>query len=154
RTPADSPAARTGRSETIAKVRANGTKALLPGLARNLLGPDAAPEWRSKATVLIERARVDGVVAGLAAMASRPDRSAVLSSFRGPRLVLHGVKDALIPVAEAADLPPRPPATRVILPEVGHMPMWEAREATVDALLSWARATLPGYGGREPSRKD
>jgi len=138
RTTADSETARRGRHDTIENVRSGGTKALLPGLAEKLVGPRGAVEWRPRATQMIERARPDGVMAGLAAMAARPDRTGVFNSFGGPRLVIHGAEDGLIPISEAARTGPSPPDTRVIVEGVGHMPMWETPEATADAMITWA----------------
>ncbi len=135
RTAADSEAARKGRFETIEKVRAGGAKALLPGLAEKLVGPTGAAAWRPRAAQIIERARPDGVIAALAAMAARPDRTAAFAALSGPRLVVHGTADALIPVSEAASAP-----MRAILPDIGHMPMWESPEATANAIVRWAKA--------------
>ena len=140
RTTADAEATRRGRLDTIEKVRVGGVKVLLPGLAQKLVGPRGAVEWRPRAALLIERARPDGVMAGLAAMAARPDRTAVFDSFAGPRLLVHGTEDGLIPVSEAARAVRSPPDVRVILDGVGHMPMWEAPEATADAIIAWARS--------------
>jgi len=140
RTTADSDTARQGRKETIDKVRAAGSKALLPGLAEKLVGPGGSATWRPQAARLIERARPSGVIAGLAAMAGRPDRTSIFESFPGPRLVVHGTADALVPIAEAPQLSKGPTAVRTILPQVGHMPMWEAPEATSDAIIAWAKS--------------
>jgi len=140
RTAADSETARRGRHDTIEKIRAAGTKALLPGLAEKLVGARAAVEWRPQAALMIERARPDGVMAGLAAMAARPDRTAVFNSFGGSRLVIHGTEDGLIPVSEAAPNGRGPPDVRVILNGIGHMPMWEAPDVTADAVISWANS--------------
>jgi pimeloyl-ACP methyl ester carboxylesterase len=140
RTAADGETARRGRHDTIEKVRLAGTKALLPGLAEKLVGPRGAVEWRPRAAQMIERARPDGVMAALAAMASRPDRTGVFNAFAGPRLVVHGTEDGLIPVSEAARIGPNPLDVRVILDGIGHMPMWEAAEATADAVISWAKS--------------
>lgn len=137
RTTADTETARRGRHDTIEKVRSGGTKALLPGLAEKLVGSRASVEWGPRATVSIERSRPDGVIAALSAMASRPDRTAVFDSFPGPRLVVHGTEDALIPVSEAAQTRRSPPDVHVILDGVGHMPMWEAPERTADAVIAW-----------------
>lgn len=139
----DSEAARRGREETISKVLAQGTSALLPGLAERLLGPAADPSRRRAAHRLIEKAAPEGVVAGLRAMASRPGRSAVLEGLRGPLLVLHGDADALIPISEVAKpSSPRGAVTVTILSGVGHMPMWEASEATIGAVVAWAKASF------------
>jgi len=138
---ADSDTTRRGRDEMIGKVRAQGTAVLLPGLAERLVGPNADPKWRQAAKTLIENAKPDAVIRGLRAMAARPDRSAILEDLRAPLLVLHGDEDGLIPVSEVARPEnPRGPVTMTILPGVGHMPMWEAPDATAEALVAWAKA--------------
>lgn len=141
RTFADSEAAKAGRRATVEKVRTGGTAALLPDLAAKLLAPDAAADLRARADALIRRAAPEAVIAGLTAMAARPDRTGILESFPRSLLVLHGSADQLIPVAEAAQ-PARQagPLDRVLLERVGHMPMWEDPPRTVDAVVTWARA--------------
>lgn len=141
RTIADSEAARRGRSEAIAKVRVQGTAALLPGLVEKLLGPRADARLRKRASKLVARASVDGVLAGLEAMARRPDRTMAFEGFPRPALVVHGTEDALIPLPEAATAP-GPRRTIRVLPNVGHMPMWEAPRETADAVVAWAKAAL------------
>src|SRR2546428_8930206 len=139
RTTADSETARQGRRDTIEKVRTGGTKVLLPGLAEKLIGPRGGATWRHQAELLIERARLDGVIAALAAMATRPDRTAVFDSFAGPRLVIHGTEDGLIPISEAAR-GQRTTDVRVILEGAAHIPMWDASEATAEAIIGWTKA--------------
>lgn len=141
RTVADSDTARAGRRATIEKVRASGAAALLPGLADRLLAPVAAPDLRARAEAVIARCPPQAIIAGLAAMAARPDRTGVLESFPRPLLVLHGTLDQTIPIAEA----PQPgrqsgPMDRVVLEGAGHMPMWEDPAKTADAILGWARS--------------
>ncbi len=142
RTNADSEAAKAGRLATIEKVRAGGAAILLPDLAARLLAADATADLRARADALIRRAAPSAIISGLTAMAARPDRTGVLESFPRSLLVLHGSADQLIPVAEAAQ-PARQagPLDRVILDRVGHMPTWEAPEKTVEAILTWARAS-------------
>ncbi len=140
RTLADSDAAKAGRRATIEKVRAGGAAALLPDLAEKLLAPGAAAELRARAEGVIGRAQPDAIVAGLTAMAARPDRTGVFESFPRSLLVLHGSEDQLIAVAEAAQ-PARQagPLDRHILAGIGHMPMWEDPANTADLLAGWAR---------------
>jgi len=137
RTFADSEAARRGRHEAIEKVRAQGTAALLPGLAEKLLAPTAPSGLRERAAATVARAHPGAVVAGLAAMARRPDRTRVLEGFEGPVLVVHGAQDALIPISEAP-APSGPHRTVRVLPGAGHMPMWESIGPTADAIVAWA----------------
>lgn len=140
RTLADTPAARAGRLATMAKVRTQGAAALLPDLASQLLAVDAPAGLQQRADLLIRACPRDAVLAGLAAMAARPDRTAVLESFPGPVGVLHGSADQLIPVAQAPEPARRAPADRVILAGVGHMPMWERAGRTAEVVGAWARA--------------
>ncbi len=140
RTLADSDAAKAGRRATIEKVHAGGAAALLPDLAEKLLAPGAAADLRTRAEGVIGRARPDAIIAGLTAMAARPDRTGVFESFPRSLLVLHGTADQLIPVAEAAR-PARQagPLDRHILDGIGHMAMWEDAATTTDLLAGWAR---------------
>lgn len=141
RTIADSDEARAGRRATIDKVRAGGAAALLPDLAGKLLAPNAAPGLRVRADAIIRRCPSEAIIAGLTAMASRPDRSAVLETFAGSVLVLHGTADQLIPVAQAAEPSRRAgPLDRIILDGIGHMPMWEDPASTADAIGRWSGA--------------
>src|SRR6266705_3989322 len=75
RTGPDNDTVRRGRLETIDKVRAGGTKVLLPGLAEKLVGTGGAAAWRPRASRIIEHVRAESVIAGLTAMASRPYRT-------------------------------------------------------------------------------
>lgn len=145
RTLADSDAAKAGRRATIEKVRAGGAAALLPDLAAKLLAPGAAAELHTRAEGTIARANPEAIMAGLTAMAARPDRTGVFESFPRPLLVLHGTEDQLIPVAEAAQ-PVRQagPLDRHILDGIGHMPMWEDPAATADRIAAWARGAHRG----------
>lgn len=141
RTGADSDAARAGRRATIARVREQGTGALLPDFAAKLLAPGAAEDLRLRAERTIRVCPPEAVIAGLTAMGARPDRGFLLEAFPRPFLVLHGAADQVIPVAEAAQ-PARTdvPVTRRILEGVGHLPMWEATAETTKAIAAWARA--------------
>lgn len=140
RTGADSDAARAGRQATIARVRAQGTQALLPDLAARLLAPDAKPELRTRAERLVGSCPPEAVIAGLTAMAARPDRGFLLESLARPWLVVHGTADQIIPLADAAQAThPVSTVTRVLIPGVGHLPMWEAIGETTRALGQWAR---------------
>ena len=149
RTTADTEAAREGRRATAARVRAEGSAALLPDLAERLLAPAADPALRERAASVVRASAPEAVVAGLAAMAARPDRTGILARLGRPLLVLHGSADQLIPVTESArPLRPAFPVTRVVLAGVGHMPMWEDPARVSGAVAAWAQAVH----GAEPAR--
>lgn len=67
------------------------------------------------------------------------DWSAALRALSHPALVIHGERDALPPDVSADWLAILPRARRVLLPDCGHMPFWEAPQrffATVEAFLT------------------
>jgi pimeloyl-ACP methyl ester carboxylesterase len=143
RTVADTNVARQGRRDSIEKVRAHGSRALLPDLAAKLVAPEAPRSLRERAGRLIEVCPPEGIVAGLTAMAARPDRTHVFEEFRHPALVVHGAADQLIPAAEAARVSRSDTwLFRQLLPGVGHMPMWEAPSETAAVLVDWAKVAL------------
>lgn len=65
----------------------------------------------------------------------------MLRTIRAPTLLLWGTQDSLIPIANAQDyLRAIPDARLVTLPGVGHLPMEEAPEASLRALLAFLDA--------------
>jgi pimeloyl-ACP methyl ester carboxylesterase len=61
-----------------------------------------------------------------------------MARIKVPTLVLWGAEDTLIPVASAHWFARNIPGARlVVLPRVGHIPMEEAPEQSVDALAGW-----------------
>ena len=65
---------------------------------------------------------VNGMVGDLLGMKERPDSSALLNEIQIPTLILHGVDDTLIPVAEAESMEAALPNGRLrVLPEAGHL---------------------------------
>lgn len=63
------------------------------------------------------------------------DRAARVPSLPHPTLVVHGARDALVPPANGERLARAIPGARlVMLPEVGHLPMWEAPDALATAI--------------------
>ena len=76
------------------------------------------------------------MIAALAAMATRRDRTAVFDSFAGPRLVIHGTEDGLIPVSEAARIERGPPDVRRAHADVGRVGGNRRGDHCLDQILS------------------
>jgi len=92
-----------------------------------------------------------GVAWALRAMAARPDRTAALSAYRGPALVVVGEQDEITPLAAAEHLIGALAAGElVVVPGAGHMTANESPEPVAAALtdllmrVSEAEAARPG----------
>jgi 3-oxoadipate enol-lactonase len=129
---ADTPERKASRYATAEQVAAQGAGVIAEAMVPKL---SADPAHRPVLSDLILRQKPEAIIAGLHAMAGRPDSSSLLSSLNVPLVLVHGQADALISVErarEAAQMAPH--AVLVELPEVGHMPMMEAPEQTAAAL--------------------
>lgn len=83
---------------------------------------------------LIHRAaryQADGIIAGLEAMANRPDRAAVLQQISCPVLFIVGEEDTAVPVEASRNQLALPAIADIhVLEKVAHMGMIEARRKT------------------------
>ncbi len=99
RAAADSPETRRGREEARALVESTGVATYLDRSLPRLLAPDAPPALLARVRALAET-RGERIVAGLAALRDRPDRSGELASIRCPTLVIAGAREQVVPLDE------------------------------------------------------
>ena len=129
---ADSPEKKQGRLNSVEEVRQHGVRRLAETMSVRLT---AHPELVEKIKKIILRAKPEGVIAALKAMADRPDATDWLADINVPAVVISGDSDAFIPLERAETLERlMPHAWRVILPGAGHMPMLEAPRETAHAI--------------------
>lgn len=84
---------------------------------------------------MVEGSRYETIVASLAAMRDRPDRSGILGTVDVPALVVAGEHDRLAPPEEAAALSRAlPRGDLVVVPNAGHLTPIEAPEMVTEAL--------------------
>ncbi len=128
---ADTPEKKAERYETIAQVKRDGVSVVL-GMAEKLsANPAHAPLLRN----IIQRQKPAGVMGALQAMAERPASSSTLSALTIPVVIVHGLKDTLIPVERAREMKAALPASLLVeLPDIGHAPPFEAPEQAATAL--------------------
>ncbi len=128
---ADTLEKKKSRYAIIEQVKRQGISAVL-GMAETLTAdPRHAPVLRQ----ILQRQQPAGVVGALQAMAERPDSSSTLSALTIPVVIVHGLKDTLIPVECAREMKAAlPTALLVELPDMGHSPPFEAPEQTAAAL--------------------
>jgi pimeloyl-ACP methyl ester carboxylesterase len=95
---------------------------------------------------MIESQSYEAIVADLAGMRDRPDRSGVLASIQAPVGIIVGNEDVLTPPADAAVMADLcPTAELTVVPGAGHMAPMEAPAEVNQALGAlWARGPNTG----------
>lgn len=124
---ADTPAAREGRDEVIAGVVANGRGPLVEQMTARLLAAGAPVIVRARLRTMIEEQPFEGIVADLAGMRDRRDRTGLLARISVPTLVVVGSEDVVTPPSEAEAMASAIPDARlVVIPGAGHITPMEA----------------------------
>ena len=97
------------------------------------------PDLASRARALIERQNPSGCAQLVRGMKERLDSHDLLADVDVPALVLAGGEDAILPAEALREFAAAMRAEFVLLPESGHLPMWEAPETTAEALAAFAQ---------------
>jgi len=128
----DAPDRKAGRYATAEKVGDQGSVVVADSMAPKL---SADPQHVSALHKLILGQPPAGVMGALAAMAERVDSTELLSTFKFPVAIVHGLADALIPVERSREMKALiPQASLTEIQDVGHMPMLDAPFETAKAL--------------------
>ena len=137
RAAADTPEVRRAREEARALIESAGVDTYLDRSLPRLLAPDAGPAMLARVRALAET-RGDRIIAGLAAMRDRPDRTAELPAIRCPTLVLAGARDQVVPADEMQRMSAAIPRARfVALDGAGHLASLETPETFNVALRAF-----------------
>jgi len=137
RAAADSPETRRAREDARALIESSGTSTYLDRSLPRLLAPDAPPALLARARALAET-RGERIIAGLAALRDRPDRTSELGAVRCPTLVLAGARDQVVPLDEMRGMSAAIPHARfVALDGIGHLASLEAPAPFVAALRAF-----------------
>ena len=132
---ADTPERREGRYATARQVSEQGVGGVVEAMT-----PKLSPDARVQTFVrgLMSKQRPAGVIGALHAMAGRADTLEMVAAASFEVRIVHGEADALIPFERASEVRSACPRARLFaLPGIGHMPMMENPEATVNALRSF-----------------
>lgn len=128
----DTPERKAGRYATAEQIAAQGAIVVADAMAPKL---SSNPQHIDDLHALILRQPTAGLMGALAAMAERPDSSALLPTFRFPVVIVVGLADMLIPVERSHEMKAAiPQATLTEIPNAGHLPMWDAPVETAQAL--------------------
>jgi pimeloyl-ACP methyl ester carboxylesterase len=137
RAAADTPDARRGREDARALIESSGVDAYLDRSLPRLLAPDAPPALLARVRALADT-RADRIIAGLAALRDRPDRTSELAAIHCPTLVIGGARDQVIPIDEMRAMSAAIPGARfVALDGIGHLANLEAASAFDAALRAF-----------------
>ena len=135
----DSAEAAEKRLATAKKVRAEGAEFLIADMSAKVLSPahrkDA--EMVRAAAGFMTPAQPAGIAAALAGMAKRADMTSVLSTYKGPALVVTGDADELIPAKESEAMSEKLNAPVVVLHGAGHLASLEKTVEFDSALRGW-----------------
>lgn len=132
---ADTPEIRARRDQQADLLRREGRAALADAQMPSLVAPGACDAVRAHLRAMIEGTPTDTILAALAALRDRPDRTALLETVTVPALVVGGAEDALSPPALLADAAARlPRGTLRLVPGAGHAVGLEA-PTELDAAL-------------------
>ncbi len=134
----DTAVGRVGRDDAIARVRSQGSGALVDGMLPKMFPHGATPELAAWFREVVASQPADGVIAALGAMRDRPDATPVLATVRVPSLVAVGGDDLVIPPAEAESMVSLlPDGAFVQFPGAGHLVPVEKPAVFARALTSW-----------------
>lgn len=128
----DDEAGKVNRDKAIASVRASGVEPLVKALLPKLFSPttlESAPELAEIVEMMMAATEANGVIGALEAMRDRPDERPLLPSIAVPTMIIHGVDDQIVPVAEAQQMAEAiRNAEFVQLADAGHLPPIEQPE--------------------------
>lgn len=133
---ADTPEGKAGRYKTADEIMRSGVGPVAEAMSTKLT---TDKRIQAQVQAIIARQKSAALAGALKAMAEREDSSPVLSSFKFPVVLVHGDKDALIPIQRAQEIKAEiPHAVLIELSGYGHMPMMEDPRSTAQSLKKLA----------------
>lgn len=132
---ADDETKKEQRTKAIGALTEGGAPKFIQELMPKMVAPDYPADQVQKLAERFGDMPTDALVAGLKAMAARPDRTLVLRNATYPVLVVLGREDQIIPVEKAqamGDLGDQ--VEVVVLDGVGHLSMVEDPNASLETL--------------------
>ena len=130
---ADSPERRQGRLRLAEEAKRKSLKSVLMA---NLDRYSPDPAVRERVKELMLRSQRVGVIGALKGMAERPDATEILSGLHVPCVIIAGSEDAILSPDTAREMVQMLSRGWVVeVPGGGHMPMYEAPEIVISALI-------------------
>jgi pimeloyl-ACP methyl ester carboxylesterase len=136
----ESEAARPMRLRAIEIAQGGGYEALMAKNHPNTVHPDRIddPEILARREAMIAGYGVERFVAHMRACLARPDRTALLAEFEGPRLLVAAQDDKVVPATTMREIAAEMPAVPLVTVEhCGHLLPLERPAALAHALAGW-----------------
>ena len=150
RASADSEVARQGRAQALETIATRGVEAYLAGALPRQLAPDA-PSDALNVILRVAEKRSAPLVAALAALRDRPDRTDTAARIACPTLVIAGAEDQITPAAEMRGLAHTIRGARFVeLPGAGHLSNVEAPAPFNKCVVEFLR-DLPKASPTQPT---
>lgn len=128
------------RRQAIEGLQKQGSAPFIQKQLPKMVAPNYPPEKTEQLVERYQNLPADALIAGLKAMAARPDRTHVLRNALYPVLLVLGDQDQLIPlekIAHLTDLSDR--ISVAIIERAGHLSMVEQPQQSVQVLRNYLR---------------
>ncbi|WP_405104385.1 alpha/beta hydrolase [Paenibacillus sp. FSL K6-1217] len=137
----DSEEAKENRLKSVTMIQSEGIFAFVDQLVPGLFAPEAAPRLLERAKEIGYKTPPQGAVGASLAMRERPDRRDVISATALPVLLVAGAEDSKV-TPERTFTSDNQNITKVTLPGVGHMGMFEAPEELARIIKDFVQAPV------------
>ena len=131
---ADTEEAREKRTSQQKAIKKDGVEAFVENVIPNFLAAKSSPMLTDKAREIAKQASVEGLVAALEAMKSRPNRQSFIDNTNTPILVIEGIDDKIVPKLETKN----EHITKVHV-NSGHLGMIEDLDGVLKAIHSYLK---------------
>lgn len=129
---------RQGRYDTIEKVKREGVGPVVESMLPKMVTDSAPQELKDRVREIMSSASVEGTIAALDALATRPDSTATLRTLTVPALVVVGEDDPITPPADAVRMASLIPHARLVqLPNAAHLANMQQAEAFNKEVTVW-----------------
>lgn len=137
---ADNDEGKLARYKAIKTIDEKGLPIFLESFLKNAMAPDASLIAVDRATNIAKSNSPEAVCAATLALMSRTDTTAQLKNISVPTLIVHGEKDAVIPMTAAQNMHVQIKNSKlVVIPNAGHFSNLENPEAFNQHLLGFLK---------------
>lgn len=141
---ADNEEKRQARQKSIASLQENGSGAFIEQTVPKMFGKAFTEAHSAEVKQLVDRFSElppQALIAGMRAIAGRPERVQVLQNADFPVLIIAGEQDQIIPFDKSQELFDKVPNARTVaLKEAGHLGMIESSEEVLKAIQDFVAA--------------
>lgn len=131
---ADSPEKKRSRLSMIQMIEKEGVSSIFSSMPEKLSYNKEVVKFSRE---IISRAKKEGVIGALSAMAERQDSIIVLTDLEIPVIVIAGQEDQIIPIETSRKMTAEIIGAELIeIPNAGHLPMLDNASQTAAALLA------------------